>query len=99
MRRCIEYPPRSRWHAGAPSTSRDSPTEYTMGPLKRRDFLQTGAMALGGAFLTSRLAFARTGSSKSRFVFIIMRGALDGLAAVPPYGDSDYASLRRELAL
>lgn len=67
--------------------------------LKRRDFLQAGALALGGAFLTSRLAFARTGNSKSRFVFIVMRGALDGLAVAPPYGDSDYAGLRRELAL
>jgi len=70
-----------------------------MRTLKRRDFLQSGALAFGSAFLTSRLAFARTGTSKSRFVFIIMRGALDGLAAVPPYGDSDYAGLRRELAL
>ena len=67
--------------------------------LKRRDFLQAGALALGGAFLTSRLAFARTGASKSRFVFIVMRGALDGLAAAPPCGDPDYAGLRRELAL
>ena len=70
-----------------------------MGTLKRREFLQTGALALGGAFLTSRLAFARTGFAKSRFVFIVMRGALDGLAAAPPYGDPDYAGLRRELAL
>jgi uncharacterized protein (DUF1501 family) len=70
-----------------------------MGALKRREFLHAGALALGGAFLTSRLAFARTGSSKSRFVFIVMRGALDGLAAAPPYGDPDYAGLRRELAL
>jgi uncharacterized protein (DUF1501 family) len=70
-----------------------------MGPLKRREFLHAGGLALGGAFLTSRLAFARTGSSKSRFVFIVMRGALDGLAAAPPYGDGDYAGLRRELAL
>ena len=70
-----------------------------MGTLKRREFLQAGGLALGGAFLTSRLAFARTGSSKSRFVFIVMRGALDGLAAAPPYGDGDYAGLRRELAL
>jgi uncharacterized protein (DUF1501 family) len=46
-----------------------------MRTLKRRDFLQTGALALGGAFITSRLAFARTGSSKSRFVFIIICGA------------------------
>lgn len=70
-----------------------------MRTLKRRQFLQTSALALGGAFLTSRLAFARTGSAKSRFVFIVMRGALDGLAAAPPYGDPDYAGLRRELAL
>jgi uncharacterized protein (DUF1501 family) len=70
-----------------------------MGALKRREFLHIGALALGGAFLTSRLAFARTGSSKSRFVFIVMRGALDGLAAAPPYGDPHYAGLRRELAL
>jgi uncharacterized protein (DUF1501 family) len=68
--------------------------------LKRREFLQTASLALGGAFLTSRLAFARTGAAQqSRLVFILMRGALDGLAAVPPYGDSDYAGLRRELAL
>jgi uncharacterized protein (DUF1501 family) len=70
-----------------------------MRTLKRREFLHAGALALGGAFLTSRLAFARTGNAKSRFVFIVMRGALDGLAAAPPYGDSDYAGLRRELAL
>jgi uncharacterized protein (DUF1501 family) len=68
--------------------------------LKRREFLQAGALALGGAFVTSRLAFAGTGAdTKARFVFILMRGALDGLAAVPPYGDPDYAGLRRELAL
>jgi uncharacterized protein (DUF1501 family) len=70
-----------------------------MRTLKRREFLHAGALALGGAFLTSRLAFARMGTAKSRFVFIVMRGALDGLAAAPPYGDSDYAGLRRELAL
>ena len=70
-----------------------------MRTVRRRDFLQSGALALGGAFLTSRVSFASTGKSKSRFVFIIMRGALDGLAAVPPYGDADYPGLRRELAL
>jgi uncharacterized protein (DUF1501 family) len=50
--------------------------------------------------MTSRLAFATTNAnSTSRFVFIILRGALDGLMAVPPYGDADYARLRRELAI
>ncbi len=70
-----------------------------MGMLKRREFLQAGALGLGSLFLTSRLALARAGAAQSRFVFILMRGALDGLAAVPPYGDPGYATLRRELAL
>ena len=70
-----------------------------MRTLKRREFLQTGVLALGGSFLTSRLAFAHTGNAKSRFVFIVMRGALDGLTAAPPFGNPDYAVLRRELAL
>jgi uncharacterized protein (DUF1501 family) len=71
-----------------------------MRTLKRREFLYAGALALGGTFVTSRLAFARAATAgKSRLVCIVMRGALDGLAAVPPYGDPDYAALRRELAL
>jgi uncharacterized protein (DUF1501 family) len=71
-----------------------------MNSLRRRDFLTAGAMALGTTLLTSRVVFARAAAdTKSRFVFIIMRGALDGLAAAPPYGDRDYPSLRRDLAL
>ena len=68
--------------------------------MKRRDFLTAGTLAAGGALLTSRLSFANTTTTgKSRFVFVILRGALDGLAAVPPYGDRDYTSLRRDLAM
>jgi uncharacterized protein (DUF1501 family) len=66
--------------------------------LDRRQFLTASALAAGGALMTSRLAFASANTS-SRFVFIILRGALDGLTAVPPYGDSDYARLRREIAI
>ena len=66
--------------------------------LDRRQFLTATALAAGGALMTSRLAFASANTS-SRFVFIILRGALDGLTAVPPYGDSDYARLRREIAV
>jgi uncharacterized protein (DUF1501 family) len=68
--------------------------------MKRRDFLTAGTLAASGVLLTSRLAFANTPThGKSRFVFIILRGALDGLAAVPPVGDPDYAALRRDLAM
>jgi uncharacterized protein (DUF1501 family) len=59
-----------------------------------------GAAALGGSLLTTRMAFGAAGSAPGgRFVFIILRGALDGLSAVPPYGDAAYAALRGPLAL
>jgi uncharacterized protein (DUF1501 family) len=66
--------------------------------LKRRGFLQAGALAAGGALLTTRLSFAGSGGD-ARLIVIIMRGAVDGLAAVPPYGDPDYARLRGGLAI
>ena len=70
-----------------------------MARLARRDFLQLTALAAGGALCGPRLAFAHTSAQPPRFVLVIMRGALDGLAAVPPYADPDYAGLRREVAL
>jgi uncharacterized protein (DUF1501 family) len=66
--------------------------------LDRRQFLTASAIAAGGALMTSRLAFA-SANTTSRFVFIILRGALDGLTAVPPYGDADYARLRGDIAI
>ena len=70
-----------------------------MSRMRRREFLNLSALAAGGVLLTSRLAFARADARPSRFVLVILRGAMDGLAAVPPYGDRDYAGLRREFAL
>jgi uncharacterized protein (DUF1501 family) len=70
--------------------------------LERRAFLKQGALAAGGAFLTSGLCLASAAAGsrrRARFVVVIMRGALDGLAAVPPLGDRDYAQLRGEFAL
>jgi len=66
--------------------------------MKRREFLKAAALGAGGALLTTRLAFAG-GGGDARLVVIIMRGAVDGLAAVPPYGDPDYAQLRGSLAI
>ena len=69
----------------------------------RRQFLTHAALAAGGLFCTTRLAFAAAtpagGGRRPRLVLIVMRGALDGLAAVPPCGDRDYAALRGEAAL
>ena len=53
----------------------------------------TSAVALGRASLA--LANAPT---ERRFVVVIMRGALDGLAAVVPYGEPQLSSLRPGLA-
>src|SRR5580692_6210211 len=70
-----------------------------MSAMKRREFLALSALTAGGAFLTRGLALAGVSERKPRFVLVILRGALDGLAAVPPYADPDYAGLRREVAL
>ena len=61
--------------------------------------LRAAALAAGGVLLTSRIAFAGSGT-RPRFVFIILRGALDGLtrrAAVRRI--RDYARLRGEVAI
>ena len=63
---------------------------------RRRFLAGAGAFALSAAL--PDVLFAKTGGS-SRLVVIILRGALDGLAAVPPYADPDYAGLHRELAI
>jgi uncharacterized protein (DUF1501 family) len=67
-------------------------------PINRRSLLKLGLAASGAAF-AARYSFAAPAASPARFVFIILRGALDGLSAVPPYADPDYARLRGELAI
>jgi uncharacterized protein (DUF1501 family) len=67
--------------------------------VERREFLRRGALLAGGTLLSTSVAFAHADTRSSRFVLVILRGALDGLASVPPLGDPDYAGLRRELAL
>ena len=63
----------------------------------RRHFL-LGSGALAAGAMIPQVLFANTGGSP-RLVVMILRGALDGLAAVPPYGDPDYARLHRDLAI
>jgi len=67
-------------------------------PIPRRRLLglATGLAGLA-AVAPVRLAFANAPTER-RFVLVILRGALDGLAAVPPYADPDYANLRGALA-
>ena len=64
----------------------------------RRQFLQMGVAGTVLGLPAARLAFANT-ENDARFVFILLRGGMDGLAAVVPHGDQDYAKLRGSLTL
>jgi uncharacterized protein (DUF1501 family) len=69
---------------------------------RRRAILRASVaagIAASGGLLASRVSLAAPGAGEQRFVFVLLRGALDGLAAVPPVGDPDYARLRGELDL
>jgi uncharacterized protein (DUF1501 family) len=62
--------------------------------LTRRHFLASAAALMAAP----HLAFAQAATER-RFVFIIQRGAADGLNTVIPYADPAYARLRGELAI
>jgi len=60
--------------------------------ISRRFFLGAGGAAVA-ALSAPRMAFARANTSR-RFVFIIQRGAADGLSILGPTGDPLHAGLR-----
>jgi len=68
-----------------------------MTALSRRNFVGLGASAMLATAFGSRIAFARAATDR-RFVFIIQRGAADGLHTVAPVGDPAYAGQRGALA-
>jgi uncharacterized protein (DUF1501 family) len=60
------------------------------------------ALLLGGGALFTSAFVPRLASAESRdprLIVLILRGALDGLSAVPPVGDPAYASNRQDIAL
>jgi uncharacterized protein (DUF1501 family) len=65
--------------------------------MKRRDFFRT--MCLGGlaTFALPNVVFARV-RQPGRLVFVLLRGGVDGLAAVVPHGDPGYRALRGAMA-
>src|SRR3954451_20118347 len=66
--------------------------------LTRRFFLASaGAAAALASLGFPRMAFARANTPR-RFVFIIQRGAADGLAIVAPTGDPAFAGVRGAFA-
>ena len=65
--------------------------------LSRRALLAAGGALFSWAYLPR---FARAADSRDpRLVVMVLRGALDGLSAVAPIGDPDYALLHGALAL
>lgn len=65
--------------------------------LSRRNFVVTGAASALSLGFAPRLAFAQAATDK-RFVFIIQRGAADGLGTLAPVGDPAFAAQRGVLA-
>ncbi|ALP65187.1 DUF1501 domain-containing protein [Paraburkholderia caribensis] len=66
--------------------------------LTRRRFVRIAAAGAGAMLVAPQIAFARVATDR-RFVFVIQRGAADGLNIVVPYADPAYASLRGALAV
>ena len=65
--------------------------------MNRRDFLRYAATS-GAMLALPNISFAAANTDR-RFIFIIQRGAADGLNTVIPYADPAYAKLRGALAI
>lgn len=63
----------------------------------RRSFLIGGALTTLAAGIAPRMAFARAATER-RFVFIIQRGAADGLGILMPVGDPAFSAVRGAFA-
>lgn len=61
------------------------------------DFSRGAVLLSASLVLPPTLAFAKTDSGNNKLVVIILRGGMDGLAAVCPYGDKQIKSLRAPL--
>ena len=69
--------------------------------MKRRDFLQAMALSAGLVIPLGRQAWAATGNDPTsrKLIVVMLRGAIDGLNVVAPYGDANYARLRPTIGL
>ena len=65
--------------------------------MNRRDFLRYAVLS-SAIFSLPNISFASANTDR-RFIFIIQRGAADGLNTVIPYADPAYAKLRGALAI
>ena len=66
--------------------------------LLRRQFLRFSAIGAGALLVEPHLELAAAATNR-RFLFVIQRGAADGLNTVIPYADPAYTQLRGALAI
>lgn len=69
--------------------------------INRRDVLKSIGMGAGVSAMNAGmpgLALAKA-DSDAKFVLVVLRGAVDGLALAAPYGDGNYQKVRGELAI
>ena len=71
--------------------------------MNRRDFMQLAALGAGGLLLPCANGWAAgsvdASSTQRKLIVIMLRGAVDGLNVVAPYGDANYARLRPTIAV
>lgn len=65
--------------------------------MDRRKFI-VGMCAGGLATLTAPLMSLAKVPGRRKLVFVLLRGGLDGMAAIVPFGDDDYQGLRGRMA-
>ena len=68
--------------------------------MDRRNFLKFGAASSAAFFLSPYAKLYSASQYKDKKLFlIILRGGLDGLSMVVPYGDNDYQKMRGQYAI
>src|SRR4051812_7091030 len=71
--------------------------------MHRRDFMQAMALAAGGLIPVGSHAWAATSQAATpaqrKLIVILLRGAVDGLNVVIPYGEANYYRLRPAIAV
>ena len=69
---------------------------HTLHRSTRRELLLASGVLFAWAYLPKA---ARAEGRDPRFLVVVLRGALDGLAAVAPVGDPDWVALRGDNVL
>lgn len=65
--------------------------------IDRRELLKRGGIGAAGLMLAPHIALAQAPTDR-RFIFVILRGAADGLELVAPTGDPSFSSVRGSFA-